>query len=94
MSDDNFEKLDNFMNRNVPQMSKVSGLKKKLNGDKSFGPLEYVFALGLSCLIGYTIIDHENKKIENAFALTDALEWDVTSDEDVLSGVAIDDLEI
>lgn len=93
MSDDNFEKLDAFMNRNVPQMSKVNGLKK-INARKKFGPLEYVFALGLSCIIGYTIIDHENKKIENAYALTDALEWDVTSDEDVLSGVAIDDLEI
>lgn len=93
MSDDNFEKLDAFMNRNVPQMSKVNGLKK-INVRKKFGPLEYVIALGLSCIIGYTIIDHENKKIENAYALTDALEWDVTSDEDVLSGVALDDLEI
>ena len=93
MSKDNFEKLDTFMNRNVPQMSKSSGLKK-INERRKFGPLQYAFALGLSCIIGYTIIDHENKKIENAFALTDALEWDVTADEDVLSGVALDDIEI
>lgn len=93
MSDDNFDKLDAFMNRNVPQMSKMSGLKN-ISDRKKIGPFGYIFALGLSCLIGYTIIDHENKKIENAIALTDALEWDVTSDEDVLSGIAIDDLEI
>ena len=93
MSEDNFEKLDAFMNRNVPQMSKTGGLKK-INDRRKFGPLQYVFALGISCIIGYTIIDHENKKLESVVALTDALEWDVTSDEDVLSGVALDDIEI
>lgn len=93
MSDDDLKKLDAFMNRNVPQMSKAAGLRK-VNERRKFGPLQYVFALGLSCIIGYTIIDHENKKIESAVALTDALEWDVTSDEDVLSGAALDDLEI
>lgn len=82
MSEDNFQKLDAFMNRNVPGMQKtVSG---KIKTQKKIGALQYVFAVGLSCIIGYTIISHENKKLESASVLSEELAWDPTSDEDLL----------
>lgn len=82
MSDDNFQKLDAFMTRNVPGMQNT--VSRKINPQKKIGALQYVFAIGLSCIIGYTIIDRENKKLESASALSEELAWDPTSDEDLL----------
>ena len=93
MNDDNFKKLDAFMERNVPQMSNVPALTK-IKHQNRFGILEYVFALGLSCIIGFTVINHENKKLESASALSEVLEWDPTLDDDSLEVVTPEDFEI
>lgn len=82
MNDNEFSKLDAFMERNVPQMSKDILLRKILKG-KKIGLLEYAFALGVSCIIGYTVIHHNNIELENANAMSEVLEWDVTSDGDL-----------
>lgn len=82
MNNDEFKKLDTFMQRNVPLMSdKISS--RKIIPQKSRGWLEYAFALGLSCIIGWGVIDHHNTKLENAAVLSDVLEWDVTVDDDL-----------
>ncbi len=92
MSENNFDKLDTFMTRNVPGMSDITS--RKINVKNKFGFLEYAIALGLSCIIGYTVIQNENRKLEHAAALTDMLEWDVTSDEDLLEVASLDDFDI
>lgn len=93
MSDDNFKKLDSFMNRNVPQMSKTIGLRK-VDVKKKFGLLEYVFALGLSCIIGYTVIEHENRKLENAGAISEVIDWDLADDYETDTVASLEDFEI
>lgn len=92
MSDNEFSKLDSFMERNVPQMSKDISSRKILN-EKRFGWLEYAFALGVSCIIGYTVIHYNNVELENANAMSEVLEWDVTSDGDLEEVEAIAMLE-
>lgn len=80
MKKDEFEKLDAFMERNVPLMSK-SVQSGKIKNQESLGWLEYALALGLSCIIGWGVIEHQNTKLENAVVLSEVLEWDVTADE-------------
>lgn len=93
MSDDNFKKLDSFMNRNVPQMSKTIG-SRKVAVQKKIGLLEYVFALGLSCIIGYTVIEHENRKLEHAGVISEVIEWDLSADYDADVVASLEDFEI
>lgn len=92
MSENSFDKLDTFMKRNVPGMSDITS--RKINVKNKFGFLEYAIALGLSCIIGYTVIKHENRKLEHAAAFSDVLEWDVTSDEGLLEVTSLDDFDI
>lgn len=93
MNDDNFEKLDSFMNRNVPQMSKTIG-SRKVDVQKKFGLLEYVFALGLSCIIGYSVIEYENKKLEHAGAISEIIDWDLAADYETDTVASLEDFEI
>lgn len=82
MNNNEFQKLDSFMARNIPGMS--GNLRQEtINRQKSFGWLEYVFALGLSCIISYGVIEHHHSKYENAAALSEVLEWNFTSDGDL-----------
>lgn len=78
---DEFEKLDQFMQRNVPLMSKsISAKSVKPSGNRT-RVLEYAFALGLSSIIAWGVIDYHNATMRDTVELSDALEWEeITSD--------------
>ncbi len=77
---DEFKKLDQLMERNVPKTS--SGILKKnisVKSEKSW--LGVVVALGVSCIVSAGVIQNHRAKMESVVELTETLEWDVTTDE-------------
>lgn len=78
---DEFEKLDQFMQRNVPLMSKSVSARSVKPSSNKMRVLEYAFALGLSSIIALFVIDYHNGTMRDAVELSKALEWEeITSD--------------
>ena len=77
---DEFKKLDQLMERNVPKLSESIGRKKILvhAGRPWIG---VAIAFGLSCIVTVGVIQNHRAKMESVVELTEILEWDVTTDE-------------
>lgn len=76
-----FDKLDKFMQRNVPLMSKSISTKDVKPSRNRLRVVEYAFALGLSSIIALFVLDYHNATMRDAVELSDALEWEeLTSD--------------
>lgn len=77
---DEFKKLDQLMERNVPQKSaRIENKKVSLNSEKRW--LGVAVAFGVSCIITVGVIQNHRARMESAVELTETLEWDVTTDE-------------
>ncbi len=81
MSENEFEKLDQFMERNVPLMSKTI-LHTNIVRSKKSHFLEYGIALGISFIIVWGVIDRHNSNMRSAVELTETIEWDVDACDD------------
>jgi|GEM_PF-4709750 len=76
-----FKKLDQLMERNVPAMSKTIS-KKLITAPKSRSWLGYGLSLGLCSLITFFVLQHNHQiSVESSDAIEEILAWDVTSDE-------------
>lgn len=81
MRENEFEKLDQFMERNVPLMSKTILETKNVRSRKTHF-LEYGIALGISFIIVWGVIDRHNSNMRSAVELTETIEWDIDAYDD------------
>lgn len=77
---DEFKKLDQLMERNVPAVSEKIG-KKKLSLPAGKPWLGVALACGISCLVVIGVIQNHRSNMESVVELTETLDWDVTADE-------------
>ena len=78
---DDFKKLDQLMERNIPSMSKTIS-NKVIPAPRSRSWISYGFSIGLCSLITFFVLQHNQQlSIESSEAIEEILAWDVTSDE-------------
>lgn len=74
-----FEKLDIFMKEHAPpQLTPVGSLSVK---NENHWLLKGALALGLCAIVVVTASQNQKNKVESTLALSEALQWDVTTDE-------------
>lgn len=76
---DEFEKLDQFMRKNRPDISQVP--LRKYPGLQRFPWTAFVVALSLAIILTAGVVQRHKTEAESAMALSEVLNWDVTSDE-------------
>jgi hypothetical protein len=81
MMNDEFKKLDQLMERNVPSLSKTIS-QRKVPAPKSRSWISYGLSLGLCSVLAFFVLQHNQKlTIESSEAIEEILAWDVTADE-------------
>jgi hypothetical protein len=81
MMNDEFKKLDQLMERNVPSMSKTIS-QRQLTAPKTRGWMSYGLSLGLCSVLAFFVLQHNQQlTIESSEAIEEILTWDVTADE-------------
>ncbi len=73
-----FEKLDGFMKKHAPPLSELKTLPRPVTNNSW---IKWVSAFCLSLVVVVTVFQRQKTYDENTLALTEVLEWDVTSDE-------------